>query len=86
VRLVVIFAAVGALLWVIPQSPWRGPILMVLLGLPLAFGLVPRNWFYGMRTPRTMFSSDEVWYIQNRITGIAMVFSGLVWIVVVARR
>jgi len=86
VRLVLILPAVAALVWLIPESPWRGPILMILLGLPLLFGLVPKNWLYGMRSWRTMFSSDEVWYIQNRITGAAMILAGLVWMVVVARR
>jgi hypothetical protein len=53
-----------------------------LLGLPLAFALVPKNWLYGLRTPRTMWSSDDVWYIQNRITGIAMIAIGSVWLAV----
>lgn len=54
---------------------------MILLGLPLLFGLVPKNWLYGLRTPRTLRSSDETWYIQNRITGAAMLVIGIVWLV-----
>jgi SdpI/YhfL family protein len=85
-RLVVLLAVASALVFLIPASPAKGPLLMILLGLPLVFGLVPRNWLYGMRTPRTLFSSDEVWYIQNRITGVVMVAIGLVWVVVLASR
>jgi hypothetical protein len=76
-RLVVLLAIASALVWFIPESPAKLPLLMILLGLPLVFGLVPKNWLYGMRSPRTMFWSDDVWYTQNRITGVAMLSFGL---------
>lgn len=34
--------------------------------LPLLFGWVPPNLYYGFRTPRTM-SSPEAWYRANQI-------------------
>jgi hypothetical protein len=85
VRLLLILPAVAAVVWLIPESPTKGPTLMILLGLPLIFGLVPKNWLYGLRTLRTLRSSDEVWYIQNKITGVAMLAVGLVWLVMVLR-
>jgi hypothetical protein len=86
VRSSLILLAVAALVWLIPESPARTPVLLILLGLPLIFGWVPKNWLYGMRTPRTLFSSNEVWYMQNRITGIAMFVIGFVWLVIIVGR
>jgi hypothetical protein len=86
VRRLALLAAASALVWFVPDSPAKGATLMILLGIPLVLGLVPKNWLYGMRTPRTLFSSDDVWYMQNRITGVAMVAIGLVWAVVLATR
>jgi hypothetical protein len=78
---------VTAILWFVPSSvPARNPAVLILLGIPLSFRLVPRNWLYGMRTPRTMWSAPETWYIQNQITGIALVVAGLVWLAVVTIR
>jgi hypothetical protein len=83
-RLLLIVLTVVAIVWLIPESPAKGPMALIVLGLPLLFGLVPKNWFYGLRTSRTM-SSDESWYIQNRITGVAMLLIGVVWLVRVLR-
>lgn len=85
-RLLLILPAVAALIWLVPESSIRGPVLLVLLGVPLLFGWVPKNWLYGMRTLRTLRSSDEIWYIQNRITGVAMCAIGLVWLVIIGFR
>ena len=60
------------------------PLLLIALGLPLAFRLVPRNWLYGMRSPRTLLTTEETWYRQNVITGVAFVMVGTVWLVVLA--
>ncbi len=54
------------------------PALFVLLGIPLIAGRVPRNWFYGYRSPRTM-ASDAAWYPANRVTGWALVTVGVAW-------
>jgi hypothetical protein len=37
---------------------------LIVLCLPLAFGLVPRNRFYGLRVPAAL-RSDPVWYAAN---------------------
>ena len=50
--------------------------LVVLFSVPLVLGRVPRNLFYGFRTPKTL-SSDAVWYPANRILGRAMIIAGL---------
>ena len=79
-RLLLILPAVAALVWFVPDSPSKGPILMIALGVPLALRLVPRNWLYGLRVPATLTSSDEVWYRQNRIAGVTMVLIGVIWL------
>ncbi len=76
-----------AIVWFVPGSvPARNPVLLILLGLPLIFRLVPRNWLYGTRTPHTMWSSQETWYLHNQFTGIAMLVIGVIWLAVVAVR
>ena len=42
--------------------------LIALLSLPLIFGWIPRQSFYGVRTPKTL-SSDDIWYPANRFAG-----------------
>jgi uncharacterized membrane protein len=54
------------------------PLLLVALGIPLILGRVPRNWFYGSRTRRTM-ASDAAWYPANRVTGWVLVTVGVIW-------
>ena len=51
------------------------PVLIFVLGLPLAMRVVPPNRFYGFRTPTT-FSSLEAWYQINFATGLAMMAAG----------
>jgi hypothetical protein len=75
--------AAGLIVWFVPEStPTRNPILLIVLAWPLIFGLVPRNWLYGLRTPYTM-ASDERWYPQQVISGIALLLWGVVWLVMV---
>jgi len=80
------YAAVGGalLVWVIPRSAATLPGLLILLGLPLAFRLVPRNYLYGMRSPRTLWTTEEIWYRQNVITGVVMVGAGIAWLAILA--
>ena len=85
-RLVVALAYATAFVWLIPRTPAATPLLMIALGTPLVFRLVPRNWLYGMRTPLTMRGAEETWYRQNTITGVAMIVVGVVWLVVLAAR
>jgi hypothetical protein len=76
----------GLAVWLLLKSSATEPILMIALGLPLIFRLVPRNYLYGMRSPRTLWTTEETWYRQNVITGVVMVTVGIVWLVVVAAR
>jgi hypothetical protein len=39
-----------------------------------------------MRSPRTLWTTEETWYRQNVITGVVMVTVGIVWLAVVAAR
>ena len=85
-RLAVVLVYAAALLWLVPESSVRGPILFIGLGLPLVFRLVPRNILYGERTPRTLLTTEDSWYRQNVITGVAMVIIGVIWFGVLATR
>ena len=90
VRLIVALAYAtslfGLALWLLPQSAATAPMLMIALGLPLAFRLVPRNYLYGMRSARTLWTTEATWYRQNIITGVVMVGIGVVWLAVLAAR
>lgn len=55
------------------------PILVIVLGIPLAAGRVGRNVAYGFRSARTM-ASDEIWYPVNRAGGWSIIAAGLVWL------
>ena len=55
------------------------PISIIALSIPLILEWIPRNWFYGLRTRRTL-SSDQVWYPANRVGGIATAIAGGVWL------
>jgi uncharacterized membrane protein len=52
------------------------PGLGVVLGIPMALGMVPPNRYYGYRTRRTMASAN-VWYPANRIAGRCLAIAGL---------
>jgi hypothetical protein len=54
--------------------------LIVAASVPLILGRVPRNDFYGLRTPRTMSGSLEEWYRANRTGGIVACILGLLLI------
>ena len=55
------------------------PILIIIVSVPLILKMVPRNRFYGFRTPRTR-SADAIWYPANRVAGILMTVAGLIWL------
>jgi uncharacterized membrane protein len=55
------------------------PLVLVALAIPMILKKIPRNHFYGFRTPYTM-SSDQVWYRANRIGGIALLVAGGFWL------
>lgn len=50
------------------------PILAVLYALPLLFGWVRPNAFYGFRNQRTR-SNRDLWYRANRIAGAAILIA-----------
>ena len=75
-----------AILWLLPRTTASVPSLFIALGLPLALRLVPRNWVYGLRTTRTLWTAKETWYAQNAIAGIVLIGVGTVWLVVLAVR
>ena len=52
------------------------PALLRVIAIPLILKKVPRNGFYGFRTPKTMAGSDEQWYRINRQGGIAIFIAG----------
>ena len=45
-----------------------GPLLVLVLSIPMILGKVPPNSAFGFRTPKTL-SSQEVWYPANRAAG-----------------
>ena len=55
--------------------------LIALLSLPLIFGWIPRQSFYGARTPKTL-SSDDIWYAANRFAGVVLVASCCIYFAV----
>jgi len=75
-------AAVAALMvGVLPRTDATFPVLMILLGFPFIFRMVPRNYLYGTRSPRTLWTNEETWYRQNMITGVVMVGGGVIWLI-----
>lgn len=79
-------AVLALFVWLLPRSQVTAPLMLIALGVPLIFLLVPRNWLYGMRTPRTMWTTKETWYMQNAITSVAVVATGVIWLIVIAVR
>ena len=73
-------AVAGLLLWGLPRTGATMPMILILLGLPLIFRMVPRNYLYGMRSARTLWTTEETWYRQNTITGVVMVGIGVLWL------
>ena len=55
--------------------------LIALISLPLVFGWIPRQGFYGARTAKTL-SSDDIWYPANRFAGFTLVASSCIYFAV----
>jgi len=53
------------------------PLLIIVVSVPLILGKVPRNHWYGFRTPKTL-ASDAVWYPANRLGGKYLCVAGLI--------
>ena len=77
-------AMVWGVVWALERSTVAVPLLMLALGLPLLFRLVPRNYLYGTRSARTLWTNEASWYRQNVITGVVMVLTGAIWLAVLA--
>jgi uncharacterized membrane protein len=66
------------------DQPFAVPaVLMIIVAIPLAIGVVPRNRWYGIRTAQTL-SDDGVWYRANKFGGISILISGTIYFVVAA--
>jgi uncharacterized membrane protein len=52
-------------------------MMFCLISVPLIKGKVPRNHWYGFRTPKTL-RSDSVWYPVNSYSGKCLYVSGLI--------
>lgn len=63
------------------MNDYVAPLLIIVVGIPLAAGWVARNVVYGLRSPRTM-ASDEIWYPVNRATGWSTIAAGFVWLLI----
>jgi uncharacterized membrane protein len=61
------------------KSSLGAPILIILVSVPLIFGWIPRNRFYGFRIPRTL-ASDAIWYPANKMAGILFAVAGAIWL------
>ena len=59
------------------------PLTIIVVSIPLVFGLIPRNGFYGIRV-REAFASDASWYAINRLGSIALIGASVVWIAAAA--
>jgi uncharacterized membrane protein len=59
------------------------PLLVIAISIPLILGKVPRNHWYGFRTPKTL-SSDAVWYPANRIGGKYLCVAGMIQLIAFA--
>lgn len=60
--------------WVTTIYTTMGLFAMV-FGLPLTLGLIPRNAWYGWRTPQTL-KSDAFWLQCNRLFGGTLLLGG----------
>ncbi len=59
------------------------PVVLILFAVPLILQKVPRNWFYGFRTPTTL-ANDAVWYAANKVAGRDMLMVGCVLLALLA--
>jgi len=53
------------------------PLLLIGMSLPLVFGRIGPNPWYGVRTPKTL-ASQEIWYRANRIGGLYLIAGTLI--------
>lgn len=56
-------------------------ILEIIIGIPLLYGKIKPNIWYGFRTPKTR-SNDEIWYKANKYVGRDFIFAGIIFTIV----
>jgi len=56
-------------------------LVLAILGVPLARRRVPRNYLYGVRTPKTL-DDEYVWYQANARAGLDLIALGTAMIFV----
>lgn len=52
------------------------PVVIILLALPLIFGMVAPNRWYGFKSAKAR-RSEEMWYRANRLGGMYQLVAGL---------
>ena len=57
-------------------------MVLIIFSIPLAFGLVRRNKFYGFRLSKTL-ANDEIWERANTLAGRVMTSTSVIGIGVV---
>lgn len=64
------------------DQPFFTPAILILtLSIPLIFGIVPPNRFYGVRTAQTL-RNTQLWYSANRLAGCLANIASIVYIVI----
>ena len=64
------------------NQPFAAPALLLFIAaVPLLFGLIPRNRFYGVRTTKTM-SDEKIWYAVNRLAALAVMAGSIIYTLV----
>jgi uncharacterized membrane protein len=51
-------------------------VMLIAIGIPLLLGKIGRNKIYGYRI-RTTLRDDRIWYPVNALTGLWMIWAGL---------
>lgn len=55
------------------------PLTIIVVCVPLVFGMIPPNGLYGIRV-REAFASDASWYAINRLGGLALIGGCFAWL------
>ena len=58
-------------------------IIFLVVSIPLALNLIPRNVGIGIRTPKTL-ASDEAWYSANSYAGKVLFVSSVIYFAIAA--
>lgn len=57
-------------------------MLFIIIGLPLAFRKIKRNYLYGYRLSFYVMNNDDIWYTVNEIGGKHLVIIGCILVVI----